>query len=386
MAVIVFSLGTLGVIYVLALYPLGLAFYARRNKRPISKGGKALSISIILPVRNGERWVREKIDSLLASDYPRDLVSIIVVSDGSTDATTSLVASSNDGRVKLVDLPARGKATAINRGVEMALGEIIAFTDVRQRFDPLALRKMTSCFNDPCVGVVTGELVITEGVNHEEVNTGLYWKYEKWIRRNLNAVDALLGATGAIYAVRRSLVKPIPPDTLLDDVHIPLAAIGADYRIYFECEAKAYDLPTSLKSEFKRKVRTQAGVYQIIRRFPGVLWPGNRRSFHFLSHKAGRLFLPFFFLSILVSTPFLPPLLLIPAASGQALFYGAALIDPLVPEKLPVKRVTAVTRAFVTLVAAALCAVSIFVSPAQSLWKDTQRVPADLGGKRDSLS
>ena len=135
--------------------------------------------------------------------------------------------------------------------------------------------------------------MIREGANREEYNTGLYWRYEKWIRRNLNRIDAMLGATGSIYAIRRELAPQIPPEILLDDVYVPFAAAFRGSRIYFEDEAKAYDLPTALQAEFWRKVRTQAGVYQILFHFPALLSPFNRRFVHFLSHKMGRLLLPF---------------------------------------------------------------------------------------------
>jgi biofilm PGA synthesis N-glycosyltransferase PgaC len=228
------------------------------------------------------------------------------------------------------------------------------------------------------VGVVTGELVIREGESLEEYNTGLYWKYEKWIRRNLNRIDAMLGATGAIYAIRASLKESIPTDILLDDVYLPFVAAFRGYRIFFEDDAKAYDFPTSLQSEFRRKVRTQAGIYQIVARFPRLLWPGNRRFIHFLSHKLGRLLLPFAMLAALVSTFFLPQPLLTLAAAGQVCFYGAALIDPIVPERSALKRITGVIRAFLVLVAAALCATTVFFLPAQRLWKET-RVSVDAG-------
>ncbi len=245
-------------------------------------------------------------------------------------------------------------------------------TDVRQPFERDALSKLVSCFSDPTVGVVTGELVIREGESLEEYNTGLYWKYEKWIRRNLNRVDAMLGATGAIYAIRASLKTSIPADILLDDVYLPFVAAFKGYRIFFEDSAKAYDFPTSLQSEFRRKVRTQAGIYQIVARFPRLLWPGNHRFIHFLSHKLGRLLLPYAMLAALVSTFFLPHPLLLLAATAQACFYGAALLDPMIPERSPLKRITGVIRAFLVLVAAALCATAVFFLPAQKLWKETR--------------
>ncbi len=371
-AVVIFLASSAFLLYVLAGYPALLAVLAKRFTRPIHKEFLPLRISIVVPVRNGGRWVEPKIRSLLDSDYPAELLDILIVSDGSTDDTDAIVESFGDTRVKLLSLPAGGKATAVNRGLEQASSEVVVLTDVRQPFDPAALRKLVACFADPTVGVVTGELVIREGNTREEYNTGLYWKYEKWIRKNLNRIDAMLGATGSIYAIRRSAVAPIPADILLDDVYLPFAAVWKGFRIYFEDEAKAYDLPTSLQSEFKRKVRTQAGVYQIIRYFPALLWPGNRRFIHFFSHKFGRLLLPFALILIFLSSFGLPPLWRGLALASQFVFYVAALADPVVPERTTVKRLSAVIRAFTVLVAAAFCSLTIFVMPAQRLWKETK--------------
>ena len=371
-ATAVFVCSTGFILYVLAGYPLLLAIYARLFPKPIQKRSTTTRLSVVVPVRNGARWVKAKLDSLLASDYPPDLMDVLIVSDGSTDGTDEIVQTYPDARVRLLSLPPRGKAVAVSRGLESVSGDIIVLTDVRQQFDPEAIKKLLSCFADPRVGVVTGELVIRDGLSREEFNTGLYWRYEKWIRRNLNQVDAMLGATGSIYAIRRELALPIPPDILLDDVYLPLAAVFRGFRIYFESEAKAYDLPTSLQSEFWRKVRTQAGVYQILFRFPGLLWPGNRRFPHFLSHKLGRLLLPFAMIAAAASSFGLPEPWRRAALLAQALFYALALVDPIVPETYAIKRLTAIVRAFVVLVAAALCAVAVLFLPARRLWKETQ--------------
>ena len=371
-AVVIFLASSAFLLYVLIGYPALLAVWAKRFTRPIHKEFFPIRISIVVPVRNGSRFIESKIRSLLDSDYPAELLDILIVSDGSTDDTNAIVESFRDTRVKLLSLPAGGKATAVNRGLEQASSEVVVLTDVRQPFDTAALRKLVACFADPTVGVVTGELVIREGNTREEYNTGLYWKYEKWIRKNLNRIDAMLGATGSIYAIRRSAVAPIPADILLDDVYLPFAAVWKGFRIYFEDDAKAYDLPTSLQSEFKRKVRTQAGVYQIIRYFPALLWPGNRRFIHFFSHKFGRLLLPFALILIFLSSFGLPPLWRGLALASQFIFYVAALADPVVPERTPIKRLSAVIRAFTILVAAAFCSLTIFVMPAQRLWKETK--------------
>ncbi len=371
-AVDLFALSVGFLLYVLFAYPLLLAAYARLAPRPIRKQLIPRSLSIVIPVRNGALWIERKLNSLLASDYPPELTRIMVISDGSTDGTDELVAQYPDQRVTLVTLPPGGKATAVNHGLKMATGEIVVLTDVRQEFDSEALAHLVSCFADPTVGVVTGELVIREGLSKEEFNTGLYWRYEKWIRRNLNRVDAMLGATGSIYAIRRELASPMPSNTLLDDVYIPFAVVSRGYRIYFESEAKAYDLPTSLQSEFWRKVRTQAGVYQITFSFPTLLSPGNPRSIYWISHKIGRLLLPFALIAIAVTSFWLPEPMRSTVLAGQAIFYLLAGLDRFIPEKSLFKRLTGVARTFIVLVAAALCALAVFLLPAQRLWKETR--------------
>ena len=369
MPVLGFVLCAAFVIYVLIGYPVLLAFWAAVFAKPITKVFTPRNVSVIVPVRNGAEWIIRKLDSLLASNYPPEMLNILVVSDGSTDQTNSLVLSYPDQRVRLLSLPPGGKATAVTKALAAVNGEIVVLTDVRQTFDRDAVRHLISCFADQKVGVVTGELVIREGNSQEEFNTGLYWKYEKWIRRNLNKLDAMLGATGSIYAIRRELAVAIPSGILLDDVYLPFSAAFRGYRIYFEDHAKAYDLPTSLRSEFWRKVRTQAGIYQIMQRFPALLSPRNPRFIHFLSHKFGRLLLPFAMVGSLLFSFFLPAPWRISLLSVQAVFYGLALLDPLISEKNPVKRLSAVIRAFVVLVAAAACALNVFFRPAQQRYQ-----------------
>jgi cellulose synthase/poly-beta-1,6-N-acetylglucosamine synthase-like glycosyltransferase len=371
-AVFFLFLGAAWIVYVLAGYPLILAAWARIFPKPIRKELVPRRVSIVIPVRNGARWIEAKIRSMLESDYPGELMDVLVVSDGSTDETDRMVRDFPDARVRLLALPPGGKAIAVSRGLAEVTGEIVILTDVRQAFHPAALAKLVSCFAEAAVGIVTGELVIREGQSHEEYNTGLYWRYEKWIRRNLNRIDAMLGATGSIYAIRRELAVPIPAEILLDDVYLPFAVAMRGFRIYFEDQAKAYDMPMSLKAEFWRKVRTQAGVYQILFRFPALLSPFNRRFIHFLSHKLARLLLPFAMIAVGVASCFLPAPYRTPLLIAQACFYLLALIDPLIPERSQAKRLSAVIRAFVVLTAAAFCALAVFILPAQRLWKETR--------------
>jgi cellulose synthase/poly-beta-1,6-N-acetylglucosamine synthase-like glycosyltransferase len=356
-------------LYVLLIYPAMLALWARLRTKPVlaqAEGGSGeRSVTVLLPVRNGEQWIRPKLENLLALDYPRDLVEIIVISDGSTDGTEEVAAGYP---VRMIRIESGGKAAALNRGLEEAHGEILFFTDVRQELDQVSLRHLVKCFDDPRVGVATGELIIRAGATQEEANVGLYWKYEKWIRRRLSRIDSVLGATGCIYAMRRLLARPMPAGTILDDVYLPMLAFRAGYRIVMEERARAYDEPTSLETEFRRKVRTQAGVYQLIRQLPWLLGTGNRMWLHFVSYKLGRLLLPFALIGLAVSSLWLPEPVRVTALAAQGALYSLAILNRWIPQTSGLKRLSAPASAFAVLMGAALCAVSIFFVAPQRLW------------------
>ena len=371
-AAVVFVLSGAFVVYVLFAYPVLLALVSRGPGRPVRKAPLRLSVTALLPVRNGERWIRPKLESIIALQYPRELVDIIVLSDGSTDSTVEIAHSFSGDGVRVLELPPGGKAVALNAGIQAARGDILFFTDVRQTFDPGSLDHLVQCFADPEVGAVSGELIILDGESLEQANVGLYWKYEKWIRKALSRIDSIHGATGCIYAMRRELVRPLPPGTLLDDVYLPLAAFFRGYRAVMDDNAKAYDFPTSLDSEFRRKVRTQAGIFQILRHYPALLGPSNRMWIHFMSHKLGRLMMPWALIAMLVSSFWLPPVWATVALVGQALFYGLALIDAALPERFVLKRLSSPVRTFVVLMAAALCAPFALLRSGDGVWKQTE--------------
>jgi poly-beta-1,6-N-acetyl-D-glucosamine synthase len=226
------------------------------------------------------------------------------------------------------------------------------------------------------VGVVSGELLIRHGDSREETNIGLYWRFESWIRNRLSDIDSMLGATGPFYAIRRELMVPMPPETLLDDLYVPLAAFFNGFRLVVEPAAKAYDDPTSLSTEFRRKVRTLAGNYQIMQQYPALLTPRNRMWFHYLSYKLGRLLLPFALIAIAITSFWLPFRWMVVSALGlQATVYGLAIFDYFdgwLPEQSIPKRLSSVARTFVVMMLAALCALSVLFVPPQKLWTPTK--------------
>src|SRR5262249_28868184 len=135
---------------------------------------------------------------------------------------------------------------------------------------------------------------------------GLYWRYEVWARAELSRIDSMCGATGCIYAMRRDLVKPLPTDTLLDDIALPLAAFFKGYRLILDRQGEADYLASPMGSEFSRHVRTLAGVWQLLGQFPALLSSRNRMRLHFLTHKFGRLLMPYASLAAVWSSFALP--------------------------------------------------------------------------------
>ena len=340
---LVFWLACAFVAYVYLGYPLLLHVIARVRPKRVSAQPELLpSVSFVIAGRNEGRRIEGRVENIEQLDYPAGKRQIILVSDGSTDNTHAVFEKLwEQERAICLELPEGGKARALNAGVTHATGDVVVFADMRQGFAPDALKALVAPFRDPRVGAVSGELVldgesrdrrededrradddrrvvddrrrvvravpgkrkgqrrwmlrrtildstITEGV-------GLYWRYEKQIRRDESAAGSLVGATGAIYALRRSLWQPLPPDTILDDVLTPMRAVMSGYRVVFEERACAFDRTASdSTAEGRRKLRTLAGNYQLLYLEPRLLLPWKNPAWlQFMSHKIGRLLVPY---------------------------------------------------------------------------------------------
>jgi cellulose synthase/poly-beta-1,6-N-acetylglucosamine synthase-like glycosyltransferase len=342
------------------------------------------TVSVVLAVHNGEEFIQKKLACLCAMDYPRDLIEIVVVSDGSTDATEQIVESFADRRVRLFRMPRSGKSAALNVAFRHASGEILFFTDVRQAIHPDAISHLVANFADASVGAVTGELrIINSDSAGQEADLEVYWRYELWVRRRHSRIDSCFTATGCIYALRRSQAEPIPPDTLTDDAIIPLRAFLRGYRVITEPQAVAFDYPSVAGGEFRRKLRTLAGLWQLHVRLPGFFSRANRMRFHFFSHKSSRLALPWAILLVGVATWALPasPLRSVLLA-GELAPVALAVVDWIVPRSWPLKRISSPARTFLAMNAAALLSVSVFVIPARILWRPTRVAAGSVGGDR----
>ncbi|MBV9266144.1 MAG: glycosyltransferase family 2 protein [Acidobacteriaceae bacterium] len=368
---ITFSLSTLFVLYIIVLYPALLSLLARIRGRAIRRRQQTPSVSFVIASHNGEAFLNQKLRSIQAIEYPPEKIEIIVVNDGSTDRSAEIV-SSYGGNVFLINSEKVGKAGALNQGMQVAKGEILVFTDVRQPLAKDSLRFLVENFADPEVGVASAELQILDGASSEELYTGAYWKYEKWIRTNLSSLDSTFGASGSCYAVRRELAVPIPLHTLNDDMYLPLNAFFKGYRIVLDRRAYMYDFPTDLAAEFGRKVRTLAGNYQVLRYYPQLLTTKNRLLFHYVSYKLGRLFLPFGLLICAVSSLAVAGPVAVCSAVVQAMAYSLAILDVRIPESSSLKRISSPLRSFLAMMVAGACALSIWFVPPQRLWKITR--------------
>jgi cellulose synthase/poly-beta-1,6-N-acetylglucosamine synthase-like glycosyltransferase len=358
--------------YVFAGYPLLLGYLARRYAKPIRKREQFKTVSVLIAVHNGERFLAAKLDSVLALHYPKKLLEILVLSDGSTDGTEAIARQYEPRGVTLLVMPKGGKPAALNAGIAHSHGEILVLTDVRQVLEPDSVAHLVACFADASVGVVSGDLLMRRSDQLEQRSFPIYWRYERWIRKQQGKLDSMLGATGPFYSMRRELAVRMPEDTLLDDMYLPLAAFFRGYRLIVDEDARALDYVPPLKAEFGRKVRTLAGNFQIMRQYPALWSFRNRMLFHFLSHKVGRLALPYLFLLLLILGFLLPGYWAWAAVLAQVGFYLLAAVDPMVPQTWLLKRLSSPARAFVLLVAAALFALAIFFVPPRKLWKTTQ--------------
>lgn len=342
------------------------------HSKPVLRAPIEPHISIVMVVRNEENVLNKKLQNLLELDYPRELCQIVVASDGSTDRTDEILRDyADDSRVQIViRQPQAGKAERLNDALALTSGEVIVFTDARQKIEPGAVRSLLESFADPEVGCVSGELMLGDPDTGEiACGMGLYWRIEKQIRELEAAIGSVVGATGALYAVRRDLIAPVPPGTLLDDVYVPLEIARQGKRVMFEPRARAWDVADQgIKREFWRKVRTLSGNYQLLQLSPWLLTSRNPLRFEFISHKLMRLFAPIALIAALISCALLPGAFYRVALVLQVVFYALAVLATAGFRLGPLTRVSDAAQTFVLLNAAALVALANFVRGRKSAW------------------
>ena len=207
---VVFGLCLLGVLWAYALYPLTMAALGRWRPRPRARRPVALPVSIVVAAHDEQEMIATKVANVHASDYPSELIEVVVVSDGSTDHTVELAREA--GADVVLDLPRVGKLNALNHAVEHATGDILVFTDADSLLERDTLSALVSNFADERVGGVSGNEVSRARGDERAVarGEGLYWRYEQWIKRQEDRAGCVVSATGRLYAIRRSLFVPRP--------------------------------------------------------------------------------------------------------------------------------------------------------------------------------
>jgi glycosyltransferase involved in cell wall biosynthesis len=311
------SAGVIG--YTYAGFPALVLARGRLRPRPHREEPVTPSVSIVIAARNEVASIGGKLDNLEALDYPADRLEVLIASDGSEDGTNELVAARAHDRLRLVDLPRGGKAATLNAAVARARGEVLVFSDANSMFAPDAVRRLVAPFADPEVGGVAGDQRYLADGGEAAVAGGerSYWSLDRAIKLAESRGGHVISATGAIYAVRRSLFREVPASST-DDFATSTGVIAQGRRLVFAPDAVAYEpVGASAEVEFSRKVRVMTrglnGV--IIRR---ELLDPRRHGFYalqLLSHKVLRR---------LMAIP-----LIVLAASATALrrrspFYAAA--------------------------------------------------------------
>jgi cellulose synthase/poly-beta-1,6-N-acetylglucosamine synthase-like glycosyltransferase len=327
-----FWLGLATVLYVYLLYP-GVIWVlaAGRRERPgeASAQSTQAAFSVVLAVRDEAARITARLDELLTLIGSTGRAGeVVVVTDGCADATAALARAHPSPLVRVIELSEnQGKARALSRGSEVANGDILVFVDARQRWAATSLQRLLENFDRPEVGAVTGELMLAAADGVLE-GVGLYWRYEKWLRRNEARLHSTVGVSGSISAVRRELFRPIPQGVMLDDLYWPLQVVMQGRRVVYEERAIAHDrLPERPTDEFARKVRTLSGNFQLLAVLPQALLPWRNPIWaQFVSHKLLRLLVPWILLALLLASSLLDGPLYRGIFVAQVIFYALALI------------------------------------------------------------
>lgn len=314
------------------------------------------SVSVLISALNEEKVIGQRVANALDQDYPADRLEIVIASDGSQDHTVGIVrdyAARYPGRVTVLNYPVRrGKANVLNDSLPKVRGEIVVLSDANTQFDRLAIRNLVRWFADPSVGAVCGQLNLIDRTTGRNVD-GLYWRYENFLKECEGRLHALLGSNGAIYAIRRDSYVPIPGDTIIDDLVIPLLIeIHRKQRLIFDRSAIAREeSPPDVRAEFRRRSRIGAGGFQSMVRLWRLVLPGNGwTSLSFVSHKVLRWLGPVFlilalFANVMLVREQLYQFFLV----CQILFYSLASAGSILPGNGKMMRVIRLATMFTSM-------------------------------------
>lgn len=320
------------IFYSFIYYPLVVRFLAKTMPKKRKRGASHLPcVSILVAAYNEESHIADKIQNYKNLNYPKDKIEILFGSDGSTDKTNEILKSQADDNIRTFFYGSRsGKAATLNRLVKNAKGKILIFSDANTVYESDAISKLVRHFQDESVGGVCGQLRLINPMSKiESEGERLYWGYENNLKKHEAEVKTVLGANGAIYALRKDLFHPLPENkVIVDDFLIPLRAVIDGYDIVYDEEAIATEtVSPHLKAEFSRKTRIGAGNFNTLSEIKSLLNPSRGFvAFALWSHKIFRWFAPFFLAGAFISNLFLlDSLFYVYTFTLQIFFYLSAL-------------------------------------------------------------
>lgn len=291
--------------YIYIGYPILLWLWAKIAQKNQEQGEYEPKVSIIVAAFNEETYIADKIKNSIEQDYPKEKIQLVVVSDGSSDNTMKIAENYRSDRVILIEVPERkGKAHALCKGMDVANGEVLVFTDANVFFDRNAIKQLVKPLIDPSCGAVSGVVDLQAMNTGEPLGEGAYMKYERFMQARESDVHTMVGTDGGMFAIRSELANHVPHEIILDDFYLVIKIAEKGYRIKYQPEARATEVvPASVEQEFRRKTRIAAGGFQILSYLQIFQHPIRNAKLIvlFLSHKLLRWLSPFFLIGMFVS-------------------------------------------------------------------------------------
>lgn len=328
-----FWLAVILLVYSYFIYPLLLKLVSKPTVMQPVQHTVWPSVDVILSAYNEQSCIADRLNNLLQQEYPGELC-IRVASDGSKDNTAQILAGFKEPQiVARIFTENRGKVSVLNELVSQSTADILIFTDANTFFDPDTVKQLVSTFQQN-IGAVCGELhLYTDDGNQN--SDGLYWRYEQFLKLHESSLGALLGANGAVYAIKRELYQPLPQNTVVDDFCIVMNIRRQGYAVVYNPLAKATEeVAPSLQDEYGRRIRIGLGNYRALFQNLWALSPAQGIfSWCFWSHKVLRWFAPHLMVLALISnillatSSFYQLTLLIQVCFYATAVYGQAMIN-----------------------------------------------------------
>lgn len=331
-AQIIFWLSVAVLFYVYVGYPLLVYLVSRLFPQKVKRAPFEPQVTVLITAYNEERAIRQKIENTLAIDYPREKLEILVASDASGDRTDEIVKEFSDRGVRLFRQEGRkGKTFTQNEAVKRASGEIILFSDATTEYQPNVLREILPNFADNTVGCVAGKLIYVDDTK-SNVGKGAqsYWSYETFLKEAESRACSLIGASGCLYAVRKSAYREMYPEACSDFLICTLI-YEQGLRSVYEPRAICFEKTNyRTNKEMKMRIRVISQTFTDLWRNRRMMNPfqSGFYAIELFSHKVLRYGVPLFLLIIFASSAVLMrhSYFFEAVFLGQIIFYGLALV------------------------------------------------------------